>query len=55
MYTKIQEMKAQGFSKNKTANYLNIHRDTVNRYWNMTADEYREYSEKMGMNFKPCK
>ena len=47
MYTKIQEMKAQGFSQNRTANYLNIHRDTVNRYWNMTADEYREYSEKI--------
>lgn len=47
MYTKIQEMKSQGFSQNRTANYLNIHRDTVNRYWNMTADEYREYSEKI--------
>ena len=46
MYTKIQEMKAQGFSQNRTAIYLNIHRDTVNRYWNMTADDYREYSEK---------
>lgn len=40
-------MKAQGFSQNKTASYLNIHRDTVYRYWNMTADEYQEYSEKV--------
>lgn len=47
MYTKIQEMKSQGFSQNRTAIYLNIHRDTVNRYWNMTADDYREYSEKI--------
>lgn len=47
MYTKIQEMKAQGFSQNSTTKHLNIHRDTVNRYWNITADEYREYSENI--------
>ena len=29
MYTKIQEMKAQGFSQNRTTIFLNIHRDTV--------------------------
>ena len=47
MYTKIQEMKAQGFSQNKTADYLGIHRSTVSHYWEMTADEYREYCEKI--------
>jgi transposase len=40
VYTKIQQLKEQGFKRNAAAKMLNIHRNTVNRYWNMTTDEY---------------
>ena len=43
MYTKIQKLKEHGISQNKAAQYLGIHRKTVKRYWNMTADEYEKY------------
>lgn len=43
MYTSIKQMKEQGFSQTRTAKELNIHRKTVKRYWNMSADEYENY------------
>jgi len=43
MYTRIQEMKKNGFSQNKTAKTLKFHRKTVKKYWNMTADDYNDY------------
>ena len=42
MYAIIQQMKNQGFSQARTAKELCIHRKTVKRYWNMTADEYEQ-------------
>ena len=43
MYSKIQELKEQGFTKNKTAKLLGINRATVKRYWSMSADDYEQY------------
>ena len=43
MYSKIQELKEQGFTKNKTAKLLGINRATVKRYWNMSADDYEQH------------
>jgi len=40
VYTKIQQLKEQGFKCNAVAKMLNIHRNTVSRYWDMTADDY---------------
>ncbi len=40
MYSKIQELKMLGFSKNKVAKQLNLHRMTVKKYWEMNVDEY---------------
>jgi len=43
MYTRIQELKEHGVSQNKAAQYLGVHRKTIKRYWNMSADEYEKY------------
>jgi len=42
MYSKIQAMKSEGFSKRKVAKMLKIHRETVTKYWDMTPDEFQE-------------
>ena len=47
MYCRIQAMKGNGISRRKTAEYLGINRATVNRYWDMTAEEYEEYSHNV--------
>ena len=40
VYCKIQAMKSEGFSQRKVARLLQIHRDTVRKYWDMGPDEY---------------
>jgi len=46
MYKKIQELKRLGFKKRKAAREARVSRDTVNKYWDMSDDEYLElYSE----------
>ena len=40
MYNQIKQLKELGFSKVGTAKQLGINRETVTRYWNMTADEF---------------
>ena len=47
MYIHIQELKALGFSKRKTAKQLAISRDTISRYWNMTSVQYTEMAEQI--------
>jgi len=42
MYSKIQAMKSQGFSQRKVARTMEIHRTTVKKYWDMTAEEYHD-------------
>ena len=46
MYIQIQELKALGFSKRKTARLLMVNRDTVRSYWDMTDDEYTALAEQ---------
>ena len=42
MYTKIQQLKEKGFKQANVSKQLGIHRNTVKRYWDMTADEFQE-------------
>lgn len=42
MYTKIQQLKEKGFKQTNVSRQLDIHRNTVKRYWDMTADEFEE-------------
>lgn len=45
MYIHIQELKALGFSKRRTAKQLAISRDTVSSYWDMTLEQYTAMTE----------
>ena len=45
MYSEIQQMKEAGFSQRAVARTLDIHRKTVKRYWEMSADEYQQEHE----------
>ncbi len=40
VYSQIQQLKEKGFKKNTVAKMLGINRRTVNRYWDMLADDY---------------
>ena len=40
MYHQIMQLKELGFSKSRCAKQLGINRETVTRYWNMTAEEF---------------
>lgn len=40
VYNAIQQLKDQGFKKAAVARQLEINRRTVDRYWNMSVDEY---------------
>ena len=40
VYNAIQQLKEQGFKKATVARQLEINRRTVNRYWDMSVDEY---------------
>ena len=40
VYSQIQQLKEKGFKKSAVAKQLNINRRTVDRYWNMKAEEY---------------
>jgi DNA invertase Pin-like site-specific DNA recombinase len=40
VYSQIQQLKEKGFKKANVAKQLGINRRTVDRYWNMSADEY---------------
>ena len=40
MYTEIQQLKELKYSQRSVAKTLGIHRETVKRYWNMSAEDY---------------
>lgn len=40
VYNAIQQLKAKGFKKATVARQLDINRRTVNKYWDMSVDEY---------------
>lgn len=46
MYTKIQKQKTMGYSRESTARKLGISWRTVDKYWDMTVDEYRQQKER---------
>ena len=43
MYTKIQQLKEKGFRQSNVARQLGIHRNTVKKYWDMTADVFEDH------------
>lgn len=46
VYSQIQQLKEKGFKKANVAKQLGINRRTVDRYWNMSADEIPHYYRK---------
>lgn len=42
VYTGIQKLKNRGYSKRRAARELDVSRDTVDKYWEMSEDEYAE-------------
>jgi len=40
MYSKIKEMKQKGFKKRSAARQAQVSRETIDKYWDMEADEY---------------
>ena len=40
MYEQIQKLRTKGYSKRRTARELDISRDAVDKYWEMSEDEY---------------
>jgi transcriptional regulator with XRE-family HTH domain len=42
MYTQIKQLKEKRFKQASVAKQLGIHRKTVKRYWNMTAEEFEK-------------
>jgi transposase len=45
VYNAIQQLKERGFRKDSVAKQLNINWRTVDRYWDMTADEYESQTQ----------
>lgn len=46
MYSKIQQEKKQGFSKDATARHLGLNWRTVDQYWEMTAEDYEAMQKR---------
>jgi len=47
MYQKICVLKRQGLGKSEIASRLTLNIKTVNRYYNMTENEFRKYQESL--------
>jgi transposase len=47
VYNAIQQLKERGFRKDSVAKQLNINWRTVDRYWDMTADEYEAQTQRL--------
>ena len=45
MYSQIQQLKAQGFKKERVSKMLHMSKNTVRKYWDMTPDEYVALAE----------
>lgn len=46
MYAEIQKLKNKGFKKAQTARQLDLNRETVTKYWDMSPDEYAGLTKK---------
>ena len=42
MYSRIQEMKGQGFSIRQVSRHIRVSRNTIRKYWEMDPSEYSE-------------
>ncbi len=47
MYFAIQEHKKLGLNKSQVARYLDLSRNTVDKYWNMGVDEYKQIIDSL--------
>ncbi|MBP2898910.1 IS21 family transposase [Escherichia coli] len=47
MYFAIQEQKRIGLRKSQVARNLNVSRNTVIKFWNMTVDEYKQFLDRL--------
>lgn len=47
MYFSIQQMKKQGFTKSQASRNMNISRNTVIKFWDMSVHEYKRFLESM--------
>ena len=47
VYSQIKQLKEKGFKKANVAKQLGINRRTVDRYWNLSADEYETNAESV--------
>lgn len=52
MYFIIQEQKKLGLRKSQVARNLNISRNTVIKFWNMTVDEYKQFLDGLEIRSK---
>ena len=52
MYMEIQELKSMGFNKSQIARKLNLSRPTLNKYWDLTLDEFQDSLESMSTRAK---
>ena len=42
MYEQLQKLKYRGYSKRRAARELDVSRDTADKYWDMSEEEYAE-------------
>ncbi len=45
-YAEIQRLKRKGFRKSNVAKILELNRETVAKYWDMSPDSYEKSKEK---------
>lgn len=52
MYTEIQKLKSLGYKKTKAARKLEINFRTINKYWDMTLEQYSAQCEEAKLRVK---
>lgn len=52
MYFEIQQQKELGFNKSQVARNLNVSRNTVMKFWNMSIEDYHTFIERLGTRSK---
>ena len=45
MFAEIKQYKLKGFNKSQVSRFLNINYKTVDKYWDMSYEEYAELNE----------
>ena len=52
MHMKIQQLKEMGFNKSQIARRLNISRPTLNKYYDLNTEEFKEVLQSMSTRTK---